>query len=218
MIHEGNPCKKCGCTQRYSNRNCVQCQCAYQAELRLNPEYRERNRAYLAERYLDPELRERQRIYAAEQYSNTEYREKRLAHQAERYLNPELREKRCAYSHAYSKTERGKIVSCASSQRYLAKKLALPNTFTIDEWQQCLSYWEYKCAYCGSIDRLEIEHFISLTSKGELCPGTVKENIVPACKHCNLSKNSKSPYTWATQEALERIEAYFVSFTTLIDL
>lgn len=196
MIHEGNPCKKCGCTQRYSNSSgsCVECQRVYNAERQLNFEYIEKKHVYQAKYRLDPKHHAIARAY-----------------KINARLDPEYYEKRRVYNRAYFKTMWGKTNNCVNAQRYLAKKLALPNSFTVAEWQQCLSYWNYKCAYCGSTDNLAMEHFIPLASKSEPCPGTVKENIVPACKNCNSSKYNKSPHDWATQETLKCIETYFVS-------
>jgi 5-methylcytosine-specific restriction endonuclease McrA len=153
-------------------------------------------RDYNAKRRLDPVYKEMERNY-----------------QAERRLDPEYRERERDISKAYYKTERGKISKSASKQRYRAKKYSLPRFLTMDSWEKCLQYWQHKCAYCGSSDALEADHFIPLTSKKEPCPGTVIENIVPACKTCNSSKGNKSPYIWASKEALERIKEYFDSLT-----
>jgi 5-methylcytosine-specific restriction endonuclease McrA len=50
-----------------------------------------------------------------------------------------------------------------------------------------------KCAYCG-IDGISLtdDHFIPI-AKGGLY--SIK-NIVPACLHCNLSKNDSHPILW----------------------
>ena len=43
-----------------------------------------------------------------------------------------------------------------------------------------------KCAYCGE-DATEIDHLIPISKGGNNSP----ENLVPACKTCNRSKNNK---------------------------
>jgi 5-methylcytosine-specific restriction endonuclease McrA len=51
------------------------------------------------------------------------------------------------------------------------------------------------CYYCGrrvSPEELTMDHRIPL-SKGGL---STKENIVPACKDCNIKKKSLSPWEW----------------------
>ena len=53
-----------------------------------------------------------------------------------------------------------------------------------DAWQNC-------CAYCGSpADTLD---HVRPRLHGGL---TVRENLVPACRHCNGKKGSTSLWTW----------------------
>ena len=70
------------------------------------------------------------------------------------------------------------------SQRYRAKKLLLPHTFTINQWSEAKIYFNNKCCYCGTELPLTQEHFIAVNNKG----GYVKENIIPSCQTCNSSK------------------------------
>src|ERR1041385_6321194 len=35
------------------------------------------------------------------------------------------------------------------NERRRSHKLGLPDTLTPDEWNSCLDYWDYSCAYCG---------------------------------------------------------------------
>ncbi len=184
---------------------------AYQAKRRLDPSVREYYRIYVAKCRFDPEYCEKEHAYDAKRRLDPEYIEYHRAYEVARWLDPEYRERKSAYQSERQKTDRGKVACCVAKQKRRARKSILPDLFTAEEWQQCLLYWNNTCAYCGSSDRLAMDHFIPLASRIELCLGTVKENIVPACKHCNSSKRNKSPYVWATQEALDRIEAYFTS-------
>lgn len=91
-----------------------------------------------------------------------------------------------------------------------ARKRGLPHNFTLDQWKACLEYFDNSCAYCGSLEHpLHIDHFIPIVASG----GNTVNNIVPACKMCNLSKWARNPYSWIeSTDTLERILAYFTEF------
>jgi len=63
---------------------------------------------------------------------------------------------------------------------------------TRQQLQQRFSLFGNRCAYCGNSDRVSIDHVMPL-SKGGL---DEHSNIVPACKTCNSSKNSKDVESW----------------------
>ena len=50
----------------------------------------------------------------------------------------------------------------------------------------------YTCTYCGSDKRLEGDHILPLSRGGS----NAFENLVTACKPCNLAKGSKTPEEW----------------------
>lgn len=77
-------------------------------------------------------------------------------------------------------------------QRRRAKIRKLPCDFTEKDWILTKEYFNNKCAYCGQELPLEQEHFISVSNNG----GYTKDNIIPACKHCNCSKNDKDFFEW----------------------
>lgn len=64
-----------------------------------------------------------------------------------------------------------------------------------------------ECAYCGGPEYTHADHFIPISKGGIDCI----ENIIPACQHCNLSKNCKDPIEWFrkqkffTEERLHKI-------------
>jgi len=105
---------------------------------------------------------------------------------------------------------------------YNVRKQKLPHTFTPQDWDRALEYWDYKCAICerprGLWHTLSQDHWIPLTHPE--CPGTVATNILPLCHGtdgCNNSKGKKHPREWliaklGTRKAnkkLKEIEAYF---------
>lgn len=113
------------------------------------------------------------------------------------------------------------------SHRRRARKLALPDKFTSQDWTRCLEYFNYTCAVCGrqlrdlfATHTAAADHWIALTDKRPGNPGTVPWNIVPLChgqRGCNGSKHNTPAEEWlkwkfgATRAAkiLERVNAYF---------
>ena len=109
----------------------------------------------------------------------------------------------------------------------MARKNALPNTFTPEQWEQCLSYFDHSCAVCGTPQdlfiQLQADHWIPLFNDD--CTGTVMSNMIPLCggskfnSHtgCNQSKGCKDPMEWLeykydtrkAQQIYNRIIDYF---------
>jgi len=71
--------------------------------------------------------------------------------------------------------------------------------FTVKEWHAVLKAFEHACAYCGSRDRITIEHLTPLSRGGKNVVG----NIAPACSPCNTSKNAKTLEEFAPERAAE---------------
>jgi len=79
-----------------------------------------------------------------------------------------------------------------SLRRYSLKK-KLRSDFTFDEWEECKTFFDYKCAYCGQETKEYVqEHFIPVSKQG----GYTKGNIVFSCKTCNLSKTNHDFFHW----------------------
>lgn len=78
------------------------------------------------------------------------------------------------------------------SQRRRSKKLKLPNTLTLKQWEDTKLYFNNKCCYCGEEASLQQEHFIPLNKDGEY----TEKNIIPSCGSCNSSKNDNNFEDW----------------------
>jgi 5-methylcytosine-specific restriction endonuclease McrA len=84
-------------------------------------------------------------------------------------------------------------------------------SYTQEDWQKALSYFENKCAYCGKSGHMQQEHYYSVLDGGTYTP----DNIIPACSKCNSSKSNKDPLEWllTKQEhglvTMLRINQYF---------
>lgn len=61
-------------------------------------------------------------------------------------------------------------------------------TLTPQEWMAILDSAGHACIYCGSPDRLSIDHLTPIARGG---PHTA-ENVAPACLPCNKSKNAQT--------------------------
>lgn len=68
----------------------------------------------------------------------------------------------------------------------------LPHDFTVEQWENCKKYFDYKCCYCGKEEKLEQDHFIAITKGG----GYEISNLVAACGTCNRSKNNRDFFDW----------------------
>lgn len=93
--------------------------------------------------------------------------------------------------------KKNKANKCVLQQKRDAKKASLPATFTVEQWEVCKSYFNNRCAYCGSEDKkLTQDHVIPLSKNGEY---TIN-NIVPCCLSCNSKKSNKDLLEWYASE------------------
>lgn len=89
-------------------------------------------------------------------------------------------------------TERKKRADVLKGQRRRTRKNMLPATLTRDEWTDALHEFDGSCAYCGANGALQQDHFIAVSKGG----GYTRDNIIPACRSCNASKNDKPFAEW----------------------
>lgn len=90
-----------------------------------------------------------------------------------------------------------------------AMKLELPATLTLKQWITVLDYFKWKCAYCQGKYTV-LEHFIPL-AHGK---GTSKDNCIPSCRSCNLTKGPSHPSALSPTaqeklgDAIKRVQSY----------
>lgn len=82
--------------------------------------------------------------------------------------------------------------SAMLSARYKARKKNTLCTLTNSQWEEIKKAFDNKCAYCGKEKVLHKEHFIPVKNGGDF----TCNNIIPACKSCNSSKNASSFFDW----------------------
>lgn len=94
---------------------------------------------------------------------------------------------------AWCRTDNGRSLKRNNERKRTMIIKKLPSNFTFEDWIACLGFFENSCAYCGEqTENLEQDHFVPVSCGGEY---TI-ENIVPACKPCNLSKGSRDFWEW----------------------
>ena len=83
---------------------------------------------------------------------------------------------------------------------FRARKRALPNTLTLEEWRGILDRQSNACCYCGDDSQpLEMEHLMPSSLGG----GTTKENIAGACKSCNSAKRDMTVIEFVNRGAVQ---------------
>jgi 5-methylcytosine-specific restriction endonuclease McrA len=60
--------------------------------------------------------------------------------------------------------------------------------FTVEQWESKKEEYFYRCAYCNKKTKLTADHVVPIFTGG------IHDinNIVPACKNCNSSKQARS--------------------------
>lgn len=165
-------------------------------------------------RLADPEkFKERTRNY------RESYPEKVKQSQDKWRINNLEKARRWAREYVKGNPDKARVVKL----RYRARKKGLPDTFTRQQWENCLTYFMGCCAVCerpmnGFFHKPHADHWIPISNPD--CPGTVAQNIVPLCggqDGCNQSKGGKLPDGWLVEkfgkrkakQIMKRIQAYF---------
>lgn len=140
------------------------------------------------------EIQEKQRQYY---YEN---REKRIEYQKEYYKKN--KNKIIAYTYEWQKRH-PEIQKLKKERRKIKEEC---NSYAQDQWYECISFFDNKCAYSGEdylpytvdhvSDSITIDHIVPL-SQGGL---NVIWNIVPAKFKYNSSKGNKNLEDWYSQQ------------------
>lgn len=104
--------------------------------------------------------------------------------------HPEKEAKRHA---TYRQTHREiSIVSCSRRRSLKYANTPISDMLTSTEWLAILAQADGHCAYCDKEAKLTLDHVIPLSKGGTHS----KDNVVPACLHCNSSKGNKTLEEW----------------------
>jgi 5-methylcytosine-specific restriction endonuclease McrA len=131
--------------------------------------------------------------YQKEYYNNNK---NRIAKYIKEYTNNN-RDKRSKYIKEYQKTEKGKLSNKLNNQnrRYKKKYNTNPgNRLTTAQIEYLTEVYKH-CAYCNTeltSENTHIDHIHPLSKDGSHSI----DNVVLACKDCNLQKNAKTLDQW----------------------
>ncbi|MFG1637433.1 HNH endonuclease [Pseudonocardia alni] len=92
---------------------------------------------------------------------------------------------------AGSRAKRYGHLNYVHRQRTLVKGNLSPGV-THAEWLSLLQSYGGLCAYCGSCEKIEQDHVIPVSRDGLHAP----DNVLPACRSCNVSKGDKLLREW----------------------
>lgn len=73
----------------------------------------------------------------------------------------------------------------AKGNAYRARARDAKGQFTSAEWFALVQSYEGKCAYCGVVAPLEVDHRVPLSRGGT----NSIDNVLPACRSCNGAKH-----------------------------
>jgi 5-methylcytosine-specific restriction endonuclease McrA len=94
--------------------------------------------------------------------------------------------------------KRNRPAVVAQIERRRALKNAAPGAgVSREEWQAILDYHGHRCIYCASTEAVQMDHIDPLSKGGAHDP----ENVVPACRRCNSSKQNKTLLVWLVGRA-----------------
>lgn len=118
----------------------------------------------------------------------------RLRMQIVRLKNPE---KSLFYTREYRRNNPAKANAWDEKKRAIRKGALEAHVLSAEDWIKIKKSYNGCCVYClKPSKRLEKDHVIPL-SKG----GThTFDNIVPACKSCNSSKNARDVFDWVQRK------------------
>lgn len=173
------------------------------------PEQREKARAYARAYYYanreavlearrekyanDPELRARMAAQKAARGKSAEDSARHYAKNRERLLE------QCREYQAATKEQRRawrQTPAAREAERVRRAKRRLverEGTLTTEQWLAILDEFDHRCAYCNqTAEPLEIEHLTPLSRGG----GHDAENVVPACRRCNLAKHARTLFEY----------------------
>ena len=144
-------------------------------------------------------LKNRDKLLAQHHQYYLKNRSRILEHVKQRYLGS--KEEVIAYEHQYRYKNADKVraheqqyhldnpeITSTNNARRHARFLEAKGSFTTKEFRTKCELYNNRCVYCGKSVPLGPDHVIPLVKGGS----NYIENILPSCKSCNCSKNTKT--------------------------
>lgn len=207
-------CSKCNrllvaCSMNFSKQKngkygfeskCKECKNKYNKQYDIDhkdhkAEYYQNNKDHKAEYY--QENKQHLREYYKHHYQ--ENKEQYIERSKQYYENN--KKHKAEYNKQWNEANRKRRNELARKAENKRRALKAQNggEYTLEQWQECLEFFDYKCAYSGAElnnSNVNVEHVLAI-SKG----GTNNiYNIVPALDTVNFSKNASDMLEWYKQQ------------------
>lgn len=160
----------------------------------LKPEVKEKQAEYRRKYYeankeeLNRKNREHHRQYYKENHEAILERKREL-----RLLNIDtVKQKRKEYMQSPKGRELKARGRRTWKQNRRAREKGLEASLTAKQWEECKSFFNGCCAYCGKEADMTMDHFIAVANCGEYS----RDNILPVCCDCNSSKRDIDFFIW----------------------
>ena len=108
-------------------------------------------------------------------------------------------EKGKARKKRYEQTEKAHITKFNNECKRRAKEQSQGNGITVEQWQECMQFFGWKCAYSGKPlkkDNRSLDHITPLNLGGE----NEIWNLVPMYRNYNSSKQDKEMIEWYKEQ------------------
>ena len=153
-----------------------------EAKAEYQRRYRERNKEAIAER--------RKQRY--------EQNKEIILEQCKKYRETH-KEAKAEYNKQYKQSPKGQVIAFNSDIRRRAKEQAQGNGITVEQWKECMSFFNWQCAYSGitlSKETRSLDHIEPINKGG------VNEiwNVVPMYRAYNSRKQDKDMLEWYTEQ------------------
>ncbi|WP_063562997.1 HNH endonuclease signature motif containing protein [Paenibacillus sp. O199] len=122
-----------------------------------------------------------------------------------------LEQRKSGYSLNYQRNNKDRVYFYAALHRI--------HDITSIEWNKCLLFFEYKCAYCGITQEENKRNCNQKLQKDHVDHEGYNDlrNAVPACRRCNSSKHQSGVLNWYSQQPFYCIDR-FRKLTTWITI
>lgn len=164
---------------------CKKCRSEY------NKQYRKEN---------ESKIKEYQKIYRDEHVE--EISKYNRQYQSMYYKNNKesINKRHVEYNRKYLKTKHGRELDRIKRHRKRAIDYLNGGDYTVEQWNECLKFFENRCAYTGEklkYEDITVDHITPLISGGTsyIC------NIVPSSKLANNSKHNNEMKSWFIKQS-----------------
>jgi 5-methylcytosine-specific restriction endonuclease McrA len=182
---------------KYKDKNAVQYEKHQQRNINYVREYRKQHSVEVAESAKKHYEKNRQRINGEQKERRNQYKERNTKtpppfDEATFRVCPGCNQNRVTKNfYFFPSNSHGYSVYCKfCNQIRNAARRGL--RISVQEWEYVISKFDNKCCYCDNAENVTVDHFIPIFLGGT---GNTN-NIVPACKSCNLKKNKTDPHVW----------------------